>query len=149
MVVEETLRLYPSVWVFTRQAEQDDELGGFFVPARSIIVMCPFLTHRHATFWQNPDTFDPMRFTAEQSAGRHRFAYFPFAGGPHRCIGNELAMMALTLMVAMIAQSYVPKLVNDAPIEPAAGVMVGPGGPVMMTLRKVDQPSAFQFPRLA
>jgi cytochrome P450 len=111
--------------------------------------MCPFLSHRHATFWQYPDTFDPMRFTAEQSAGRHRFAYFPFAGGPHRCIGNELAMMALTLMVAMIAQSYVPKLVNDAPIEPAAGVMVGPGGPVMMTLRKVDQPSAFQFPRLA
>ena len=139
MVVQEALRLYPSVWIFTRQAEQDDELGGFFIPAKSIIVLCPFLTHRHAAFWPNPEKFDPMRFTPEQSAGRPSFAYVPFAGGPHRCIGRELAMMGLTLMVATIARSYLPQLISDAPIEPVAGVTVRPGSPVMMTLGKVDQ----------
>jgi cytochrome P450 len=142
MVVQETLRLYPSVWVFTRQAVQDDELGGFFIPAGSIIVLCPFLTHRHATFWPNHDTFDPARFAPERSAGRHPFAYCPFAGGPHRCIGDELAMIALSLMMAMIAQSYLPQLVNDIPIEPKAGVTVRPGGPVMMTVRKMDNHSS-------
>jgi cytochrome P450 len=142
MVVQEALRLYPSVWLFNRQAVQDDELGGFFIPARSIILLCPFLTHRHATFWPNPGTFDPMRFTPEQSAGRPPFAYVPFAGGPHYCIGDELAMMGMTLMMSMIAQSYLPQLVKDTTIEPAIGVTVRPSAPVMMTLRTADQQSS-------
>jgi cytochrome P450 len=141
MVVQEAFRLYPSVWIFTRQAVQDDELGGFFIPARSIIVLCPFLTHRHAAFWPNPEKFDPTRFTPEQSANRPPFAYVPFAGGPHRCIGDELAKTGLTLMIAMIAQSYLPELINDAPIDPAVGVTVRPGAPVMMSLRTVDEHS--------
>ena len=138
MVVREALRLYPNVWVFTRQAEQDDTLGGYFIPARSIVFLSPFLTHRHTAFWPDPERFDPSRFTPGQSAGRHPFAWCPFAGGAHRCIAAELVMMEMTLMMAMIARRYLPHLVDDRPIEPAAGVTVRPARPVMMTVRSAD-----------
>lgn len=105
-VIEETLRLYPAVSVITRQSYQADEIGGYEIPADSILFVAPYATHRHPDFWPSPERFDPDRFLPEAAAERPRFAYFPFGGGPRLCIGNEFALMEATIALAMILQRY-------------------------------------------
>lgn len=106
MVVDETLRLYPPVWGFPRDAVAEDTIGGYHIPAGSTVFLSPFITHRHPAFWDNPEAFDPERFTPEQVAQRPKFAYMPFGGGPRLCIGKHLALLELQLGIAMIAQRY-------------------------------------------
>jgi cytochrome P450 len=120
MVLEESMRLYPPGWGFERCAIGDDEIGGYHIPTGSLLFLCPYVTHRHPAFWDTPEEFDPERFTSERSAGRPRYAYFPFGGGPRQCIGNEFAMMECQLVVAMVAQRYRLHLVPGHPVEPDA-----------------------------
>src|SRR5262249_37762030 len=82
MVVEEGMRLYPPVWGIGRQAIAADTIGGYRIPAGAVLNLAPWITHRHPAFWDEPDRFDPDRFTPERVRARHRFAYFPFSGGP-------------------------------------------------------------------
>jgi cytochrome P450 len=105
-VVQESLRLYPPAWSFERQAVEDDEVMGFSVPAGTIIGMCPYILHRSRAWWDDPETFDPDRFTPERSAARPRYAYLPFGGGPRTCIGSAFAMMEAQIVVAMIARRF-------------------------------------------
>jgi len=65
-----------------------------------------FVTHRHPGFWDNPDIFDPERFSTERSTGRHSYAYFPFGGGRRQCIGKNLALMEIHLSLAMLLQRF-------------------------------------------
>lgn len=118
MVIQETLRLYPPSFGVTRHAIADDEIGGYHVSANSIIFLTPYYTHRHPSFWEDPERFDPERFTPERSAGRPRFAYAPFGGGPRQCIGNMFAMMEAQLVLATVAQRYQLRLVPNHPVEP-------------------------------
>jgi cytochrome P450 len=133
-VIEESLRLYPPVYATVRDALQDDEIGGYNVPARSMVVLCPYVTHRHPEFWNDPDRFDPDRFLPENSADRPRFVWYPFLGGPHQCIGQEFAMMEATLIVAMIAQRFRLKLAPDAKVEPHPMISLRPKNGVPMTI---------------
>jgi len=80
-VLEESLRLYPPAWGFSRLALGDDETGGFRVPQGSIVFLIPFVVHRRPNLWPDPDRFDPDRFAPERDAARPRFAYIPL-GGP-------------------------------------------------------------------
>ncbi len=105
-VIEESLRIYPPVYAVVRDAVADDEIGGFHIPARSMIILSPYVTHRHPEFWPDPEAFDPDRFLPDRSAGRPRFAWYPFLGGPHQCIGQEFAMMEMILTIAMLAQAF-------------------------------------------
>src|SRR5262249_36729696 len=82
MVIQATMRLYPPAFGFTRFAIAPDDIGGYLLPANSVVFLSAYCTPRHPAFWQEPDVFDPERFTPERSAGRPRFAYFPFGGGP-------------------------------------------------------------------
>lgn len=106
MVIEEAMRLYPPAWALSRDSLDWDEIGGYTIPPKSTINIIPYITHRHPDFWPNPETFDPERFSPERSAGRPRYAYFPFGGGPRQCIGSNFAMMEATLVLATIAQLY-------------------------------------------
>lgn len=117
-VIEESLRLYPPVYALLRDARDDDTIGGFRIPARSMVFLSPYVTHRHPEFWPAPEAFDPDRFLPEHTAKRPRFAWYPFLGGPHQCIGQEFAMMETTLVVAMLAQSFSLRLVPGARVEP-------------------------------
>jgi cytochrome P450 len=128
MIVDETLRLYPAGWLFSRMPEADEEVDGYRIPAKSTVFISPYITHRHPDFWQNADTFDPQRFAPEQSESRPRYAYFPFGGGPRMCIGNNFALMEAHLIVAMIAQTYRLRLAPGAVVEPKAGVTLHPEG---------------------
>ena len=103
-VVREAMRLYPPAWVISRCALADDVIGGFRIPAGSIVLVSPYVTHRHPRFWANPAVFDPDRFETRRRVERPPFAYFPFGGGPRQCIGNSFAMMELVLVLTTIAQ---------------------------------------------
>ncbi len=106
MVFEEALRLFSPAWVLGRVALEDDLLGDFLVPAGTIIAISPYTLHRNPAYWEDPERFDPERFTQARSAGRHRFAYIPFGAGPRKCIGNNFAMIEAQLIIAMVMQRF-------------------------------------------
>jgi cytochrome P450 len=132
MVLQEALRLYPSIWSFTRSALEDDEIGGYFIPAGSIIYLSPYLTHRHPAFWDDPERFDPLRFDPSRSQRRPALAYFPFGAGPRACIGARLAMTEACLLLATVAQRFRLQLRSDRPVAPNATVLLVPRGALRM-----------------
>jgi cytochrome P450 len=135
MVIQESMRLYPPVWVIGRQAIEDDKIGGFHIPAGSMITLCPYVTHRLECFWESPDTFDPERFAPARSHDRHRFAYFPFGGGPRMCIGASLGMSEITLILAMVTQLFRLNLVPGQRIGSTPRITLRPDRPVWMTIQ--------------
>lgn len=141
MVIEESMRLYPPIWAVPRQAQVDDEIGGYHIPAKSTVALCPFITHRHPAFWHNPDAFEPERFSAEKSAARPKGAYFPFLGGAHQCIGNEFAMLETRLIVAMIAREFELTLSPGQNIQPKASLVLRTNGPVRVSLKPLSAPA--------
>jgi cytochrome P450 len=134
MVVEETMRLYPPVWGIGRQTIGEDTLGGYRVPAKVVVSISPYVTHRHPACWDDPERFDPERFTPERAAGRSRFAYLPFSGGPRLCIGSEFALMEAQLVIAMVVQRYRLALVPGRVVEPEVRLTLRPRGGLPATL---------------
>ncbi|WP_198659008.1 cytochrome P450 [Nocardiopsis sp. FIRDI 009] len=104
MVVQETMRLYPAVWILPRVALADDEVGGYHVPAGSDVLICPYTLHRRADSWSDPERFDPERFAPDRRDDRHRYAYIPFGAGPRVCVGSNLGMMEAVFVLAVIAR---------------------------------------------
>jgi cytochrome P450 len=135
MVLQEALRLYPPAWILSRKALADDELGDFFIPQGSMVIISPYATHRHPAFWDEPEVFDPERFTPERVAARHHYAYCPFGGGPRLCIGNNFAMMEAQLVLATIAQRYRLCLLPGHPVVPEAKITLRPRYGMQMTLQ--------------
>ena len=112
MVIEESMRLYPPApGLSNRAVLADDEICGVKIPKGTNVAVVPWVIHRHRLLWDNPETFDPERFSPERSQGRHRFAYLPFGGGPRVCIGMALAMAEAQLILATMAQRFRLKLV--------------------------------------
>lgn len=104
MVLQETMRLHPPVWILPRQAQGVDEVGGYRVPAGADVLICPYTLHRHPGFWDAPHRFDPERFAPGLAVDRPRYAYIPFGAGPRFCVGNALGMMEAAFVLAMIAR---------------------------------------------
>ena len=138
MVVDETLRLYPSVWVLARKAVEDDEIGGCRVPAGTGLFVCPYVTHRRDYLWENPEGFDPGRFAPGSGDGRPRYAYYPFGGGPRQCIGQGFALMEATLIVASVARRYRLDLVPGQDVGPLPRGTLKPSSAVRMIPRRAD-----------
>ena len=139
MVIEESMRLYPPIWAVARQAVGDDEIGGFAIPARSTVVLSPFVTHRHPGVWSEPDVFDPDRFAPDRAALLPKGAYFPFLGGPHQCIGNEFAMLEMRIVLAMVLRKFDVELLPGQVVQPRASLTIRPSGPVRLVLRSIDR----------
>ncbi len=106
MVIKETMRLFPANPIIGRSAKEDDIIDGHLIPAGSFITLSPYLVQHSAKHWENPEHFDPQRFSPEREKQIEKFAYFPFGGGPRQCIGKGLAMTTLPLAVATIAQNF-------------------------------------------
>ena len=104
-VINEAMRLYPPVYALFREATEDVELLGYDIPAGSMIMLSQWAVHRSPTHWDDPDQFRPERWQGD-NADRHRFAYFPFGGGPRHCIGKNLAQLEAQIILAMVAQEY-------------------------------------------
>ena len=136
MVLEEALRLYPPACIFGRKAIADDELGGYPIPANSMILVSPYAVQHHPDYWPDPERFDPERFTPEHTAERPHYAYFPFSSGPRMCIGSSFAMMEAQLILATIAQRYRLRLVPGHPVEPQMLVTLRPKYGLQMTIHE-------------
>lgn len=102
----ESMRLYPPVPVVSRNTLSDDEIGGNHVPAHTIVATIPFVTHRDAAFFPEPEKFLPERFLAENISKHTPYAYFPFAAGPRRCIGEDFAVIESLLVLAKVLQKF-------------------------------------------
>ncbi len=125
-VIEEVLRLYPPTWLTARSPVEDDSLGGYVIPAGALVLLSPYLTHRHPAVWDDPERFDPDRFILARAATRPAFAYFPFGGGPRRCIGSAFATTEMQMIVATVAQRYRLELLPGPRVFPAAGLTLRP-----------------------
>jgi cytochrome P450 len=134
MFVQETLRLYPPAWVVTRMSREDEQIMGYRIPRGKTLFLSPYVTHRHPAFWDNPEGVDPERFTPERSAGRPRYAYFPFGGGPRQCIGLSFAMMEAQLALVTIAQRYRVELVPGQRIVLDPKITLRPRDGLFVTL---------------
>lgn len=115
-VIHEILRLYPAAYLFAREAVTDDVINGYPIPAKTLIFITPYITHRDPKYWPDPERFDPQRFTPENIASRPRHVYYPFGEGPHLCIGNNFALMEMQLILTMALQRFSLRLVPNQTI---------------------------------
>lgn len=132
-VLEESMRLYPPAWIVTRSANAADQLGGHSIPAGAIVLVSPYVTHHDPAWWPDPERFDPACFAAPAGAAadtrpgeRPRYAYYPFGGGPHLCIGAGFAMMEATILLATIARELTLALDETHPVAVDALVTLRP-----------------------
>ncbi len=125
-VIQESMRLYPPVWGLARMTAADDQIGDVTIPAGAPVLLSQFVTHRHRSFWDNPEGFDPDRFLPERSEGRHPYAYFPFGAGPRICIGNHFALIESVLILATVTSGWSLNLIPGRPVVPEARVTLRP-----------------------
>jgi cytochrome P450 len=137
MVLQEVLRLYPPAWIISRKAIADDELRGYHIPKGSMVIISPYATHRHPDFWEQPEVFDPERFTPERVAARPHYAHFPFGGGPRLCIGSNFAVMEAQLILATVASRYQLRLMPEHPVVPEAKITLRPRYGMPMTVQRI------------
>jgi cytochrome P450 len=127
----EGMRLFPPAYLTERITLADTAIGGFDVPRGTLVVVSPWVTHRHPAYWPEPERFDPYRFVGEHD--RPRYAYFPFGGGPRSCIGEHFAMLEAEILLRSLLNRYrVESLGTD--VELAAHVTLRPAGPVLARL---------------
>ena len=134
-VVQETMRLYPPAWIIGREAREDDELDGYFIPRGSQVYICTYMIHRHPKLWEQPDKFWPDRF-GDAEVGRHKFAFFPFGGGPRYCIGNHFAQLEMQLVLSQIIRKFDIQLPADEAIAVEPLITLRPRGGVSLLLKK-------------
>lgn len=106
MVVNEVLRLYPPSWIMARDVMEDVVLDQYKIKKGSIMVMSEYVLHRNPRYWENPEGFDPERFNEANSHQRPKFSYLPFGQGPRQCIGMNLALMEIKIILSMVLQHY-------------------------------------------
>jgi cytochrome P450 len=134
-LLEESLRLYPPAWVVTRRTLADEVLGGYDVPAGSLVIVSPWVVHRHPGAFADAERFDPGRFLPERRAEVPRGAYLPFGAGPRLCIGREAALVEGTLLLAALARAWDLEAVRTrVPVD--ALVTLRPRGGLPLRLRR-------------
>lgn len=137
MFIDEVLRLYPPVWSIDREARVEAAFDGHTIPKGAIVMLSPWVTHRSPSLWDNPEGFDPDRFTEREVSKRAEGAYFPFGLGPHTCIGSELALMMLRLILVRVAQRFRLDLVPGFEHTKNAQLTLEPSPGLMLALRAV------------
>ncbi len=140
-VLDETLRLYPSVPRFDRQAAGPDTLAGHNVEAGDIISIWPWVLHRHTTLWDDPDAFDPARFATDTGPTRHRFQYIPFGAGPRTCVGARFAITeALVVLAHWLAEwRFAP--VQGHTVRPTGTITLRPEGGLPLMVERLSESS--------
>ena len=133
-VLAESMRLYPPAWAIGRLSTVDCEIGGYAVARRSLVLMSQYVMHRDERYYKNPVAFDPERWTMEARESRPQFSYFPFGGGPWRCIGEGFAWMEGILLIATIAQQWQLRLVPHHPVALKPVITLRPRHGMKMTL---------------
>ena len=137
-VIQESLRLYPPAWLLMlREATVATQLMGFHVPRKSWIYLAPWVTHRSERWFADPLKFDPDRFAPERIAEIPQHAYYPFGLGPHRCIGEKLAILEMTLIVATVLREFRLTLAaGQGPVEVEPHTAIRPRGGLRLQVER-------------
>ncbi|HXW28054.1 MAG TPA: cytochrome P450 [Xanthobacteraceae bacterium] len=135
-VIEEAIRLYPPLPAISRAAVAADELSGCRIKPGAMVVIAPYVLHRHRLLWERPDEFDPNRFLGSARAGIDRFAYLPFGVGPRICIGSGFALQEATLVVATVMKHFRLEPVSGRRVWPVLRVTLRPDGGLPMVVRR-------------
>jgi len=135
-VVCESMRLYPPVFAFGREALHACKLGGYEIPAGATVIMSQWIMHRHPRYFDNPEGFHPDRWANGLLQRISKYVYFPFGGGPRICIGNTFAMMEASLVLATLAQHYRFTLLPEPPVVPWPAVTLRPRHGIRARLQK-------------
>ncbi|MCJ2033455.1 cytochrome P450 [Methylobacterium sp. J-068] len=134
-VMEETMRLFPPVPFMSRQATAEDRIGRIKIPKGSLVMVAPYVLHRHKTLWREPEAFMPERFLPENRAAIPRFSYLPFGAGPRVCIGQSFSLQEAVVVLAHIARAARFTLAEDhAPVTPLHRVTLRPEHGLRMTV---------------
>jgi cytochrome P450 len=133
--IEEAIRLYPPIAAISRVAIDADELGGEMIRRGTMVVIAPYVLHRHRLLWNDPEVFDPSRFLPEARNKIDRFAYLPFGAGPRTCIGSTFALQEATLVLATITKHFRLQLALGHSVEPLLRVTLRPNGGLPMLIR--------------
>ncbi|MFT5647613.1 MAG: cytochrome P450 [Aureispira sp.] len=116
-VIEESMRLYPPSWFIDREPLEDDEVDGVKLKKGEDVGAFIYGLHRNPAYWENPDTFDPNRFSEENKQNHTLNSFLPYGGGPRKCIGRNLAQMEMQFIVAMLIKRYKFVLSPDQKID--------------------------------
>jgi cytochrome P450 len=144
-VIDEAARLYPPIAAISRVAIEADTLAGEAIPRGTLVVIAPYVLHRHRTLWPDPDVFDPARFLDANHRSRiDRFSYLPFGAGPRTCVGSTFALQEATLVLATIVKSFAMRLVPGHSVWPLLRVTLRPAGGIPMTLRWIGEQPALR-----
>ena len=127
-VVEEALRLHPPAMALTRRTRGKVEAGGYTIPRNRGVLIAIYAIHRNPRYWDNPNVFDPERFTPDRSEGRPPHAFLPFGEGPRMCIGSRFAMTEACLVLATLAQRWRFDLDGQAEVTPDTRFVLKPSG---------------------
>ncbi|MBX7182141.1 MAG: cytochrome P450 [Bacteroidia bacterium] len=106
MAIDESLRMYPPAWIIGRKTLSEDVIGGYRIPKDANVIVLPYELHRHPDFWDKPEEYNPERFAPEKVKEMHKFAYFPFGGGPRQCIGNNFALMEMQIIISSMLRKF-------------------------------------------
>ena len=136
MVMAESMRLYPPAWALGRMALKDFTIGGYVVPKKSLVLMSQYVMHRDPRYFAEPLRFDPERWSPQARDTRPQFSYFPFGGGPRRCIGEGFAWMEGILLLATLAQHWQLRLEPNHPVEIKPVMTLRPKHGMRMTVSR-------------
>lgn len=131
-VVDEAMRLHPPAWLITRRTTAALQLGGSHVPAGSLVILSPWIVHRHPSAWADSERFSPERFLAPDAPTRT--AYIPFGAGPRMCIGRDFAYAEAVLALALISRDFRLEP-TGAPVRALPLVTIRPDRPALMRVR--------------
>lgn len=133
-VLKEALRLYPPGWCILRVAQRDCEIGGYTIPAGASLSASQWVMHHDPRYFDEPEAFKPQRWENNLIRRLPAFVYFPFGGGPRRCVGYSFAMTEAVLIIAALASKFRLSLVSDHPVIPWASITLNPRHGVKMTV---------------
>jgi cytochrome P450 len=134
-VIEESLRIYPTIWSIGRRCTERDELGGHTIAPGMNVVVPIFHFHWNARFWPEPQKFDPSRFSPERRPSAEAMTYFPFGAGPRSCIGNHFALQELMIMTVLFYRHYRFAVAAGFKVEPDPLITLRPKFGMKMTVR--------------
>jgi len=136
MIIEEGMRIYPPAWIVDRVALEDDEVNGYRVPKGTMIAPFIYGVHHDPDIWDQPETFNPERFSKENKKDIGHFEYFPFGGGPRLCIGMGMAMMEMQMILIEFVRNFDFELLNPEDIKLKTLITLQPENPIKMRVTK-------------
>lgn len=137
-LVNEALRLYPPVWATGRKAVGPDQIDGHKVRPGTRVILSQFITHRRADVWEDPLTFKPLRFADGTREFESEYSYYPFGGGPRRCLGQHLSLLEIKVILSVMVPKVSLNLVGEEPDIGRPSVTMRPAKPILVSLNTLS-----------